>query len=120
MFVIQIVGGTQVRTEEPVGTIGSDPASLVAVPRDAHLAPQHAVIRQVGGRWVIESQGEGLIRIGSGVPTKLGWLSRGDSIKLSETGPELLFESLATGTPADRPPPLANRAPNYPEVGSKP
>ena len=79
MVVIQIVGGTEIRAGNPVVTIGSDPGSMVAFPRDARVQPQHAVIRQVAGRWLIESQGAGLIRVGNGVPTKMGWLSRGDS-----------------------------------------
>jgi hypothetical protein len=96
MIVIQIVGGTEIRAGKPVVTIGSDPGSMVAFPRDARVQPQHAVIRQVAGRWLIESQGEGLIRVGSGVPTKMGWLNRGDSIKLSDDGPELVFDPPAT------------------------
>jgi hypothetical protein len=92
MIVIQIVGGTEVRAGKDVVTIGSDPGSMVAFPRDARVYPQHAVIRQVAGRWLVESQGEGLIRVGNGVPTKMGWLNRGDSIKLSDDGPELVFD----------------------------
>lgn len=92
MVVIQIVGGTQVRAGQPVVTIGSAADSQVAFPRDDRVEPQHAVIRQVAGRWLIESRGDALIRIGTGVPTKMGWLTRGESIKLSESGPELIFD----------------------------
>jgi hypothetical protein len=92
MVVIQIVGGSQIRAGEPVVTIGSAADSHVAFLRDVRVAPQHAVIRQVAGRWLIESQGDGLICIGSGVPTKMGWLTGGEIIKLSASGPELIFD----------------------------
>src|SRR6516164_8545548 len=92
MIVIQIVGGNEVRAGKDLVTIGSDPGSVIAFPKDARVHPQHAVIRQVAGRWLVESQGEGLIRVGNGVPTKMGWLNRGDSIKLSDDGPELVFD----------------------------
>ncbi|MFN0055064.1 MAG: hypothetical protein ACKV0T_23065 [Planctomycetales bacterium] len=91
MPVIQIVGGTRVQIEAEGVTIGSDSATGIAFPADPRLEPHHAVIRQVAGRWLIEAQGTRLFQIGSGVPTRMAWLSSGDCIKLSQEGPELIF-----------------------------
>jgi hypothetical protein len=119
MIVIQIVGGNEVRAGKDLVTIGSDPGSVIAFPKDARVHPQHAVIRQVAGRWLVESQGEGLIRVGNGVPTKMGWLNRGDSIKLSDDGPELVFDppagaAVGVAGPAARDEEIAERRPIAP------
>ena len=72
--------------------IGRDPDNQVALPNDARLAPLHAVIRHVNGRWIVESRDGGPIRVGNGRPTQFAWLNPGDVIHLTESGPQLVFE----------------------------
>ncbi len=72
--------------------IGRDPDNQVALPNDARLAPLHAVIRHVNGRWIVESREGGPIRVGNGRPTQFAWLNPGDVIHLTESGPQLVFE----------------------------
>jgi pSer/pThr/pTyr-binding forkhead associated (FHA) protein len=92
--------------------IGRDPDNQVALPDDSRLAPLHAVMRCVNGRWIIESKDGGPIRIGNGRPSRFAWLNPGDVIHLTETGPELLFEpsNVSLSPPgADRTkPPISN------------
>ena len=72
--------------------IGRDPDNQVALPNDARLAPLHAVIRHVNGRWIVESRDGGPIRVGNGRPAQFAWLNPGDVIHLTESGPQLVFE----------------------------
>ncbi len=78
--------------------IGRDPDNQVAFPNDSRLALQHAILRCVNGRWIVESRDGGPIRIGNGRPSKFAWLNPGDVIHLTETGPELIFEPCSDGT----------------------
>ncbi len=81
--------------------IGRDPDNQVALPNDARLAPLHAVLRHVNGRWIVESRDGGPIRVGNGRPTQFAWLNPGDVIHLTESGPQLVFEpaSQESGAP---------------------
>jgi pSer/pThr/pTyr-binding forkhead associated (FHA) protein len=72
--------------------IGRDPDNQVALPNDPRLAPLHAIIRHVNGRWIVESREGGPIRVGNGRPTQFAWLNPGDVIHLTESGPQLVFE----------------------------
>jgi hypothetical protein len=76
--------------------IGRAPENQIALPNDARLKDVHAVLRSVNGRWIIECRDGAQVRIGSGRPVQFGWLSAGDVIHLTESGPELVFEP-ATG-----------------------
>lgn len=80
--------------------IGRDPDNQVALPNDARLAPLHAIIRHVNGRWIVESRDGGPIRVGNGRPTQFAWLNPGDVIHLTESGPQLVFEASANQSSA--------------------
>jgi len=71
MIVIQIVAGARFAQETRWSRLAAIRVDG-CLPRERAVQPQHAVIRQVAGRWLIESQGAGLIRVGNGVPTKDG------------------------------------------------
>ncbi len=75
--------------------IGRSPSARLSLP-DTRLADQHAILRLVAGRWLIEAQGDGVIRVGDGRPTKVAWLNPGDVIHLTETGPSLTFAPTAS------------------------
>lgn len=97
--------------------IGRDPENQIALRDDLRLAPRHAVLRCVNGRWIVESRDGGLISVGSGRPTQFAWLNPGDVIHLTASGPELVFEPISDSTlnspPRSRgtPPPSKASAP---------
>ncbi len=72
--------------------IGRGSACPIRLPDAAHLREDHARLRKVGDRWMVESRGDWTIRVGDDAPAKFGWLKVGDVIRLSQDGPELVFE----------------------------
>ena len=46
------------------------------------VRPQHARVRKVANRWMLESAGEWLVQAGSSPPGKTCWLHPGDVIRL--------------------------------------
>lgn len=101
--------------------IGRDPENQVALPNDSRLAPMHAILRNVNGRWIIESHEGGPIRIGNGRPSRFAWLNPGDVIHLTETGPELIFESQDGGVSVVNPQTLPVKlSPGSPVAASAP
>ena len=72
--------------------IGGSSENQIAFPNDPRVKPLHAVLRCVNGRWIVEAKDGGPIRIGSGRPTQFAWVNSGDVIRLTETGPDLVFE----------------------------
>lgn len=81
--------------------IGRSPSVQLSLPGDDRLADRHAVLRQVGARWLIEAEGDAAIRVGDGRPTKVAWLNPGDVIHLTESGPTMTFSP--NGAPAPAP-----------------
>ena len=90
-FILQLPSGKRIALLADAASIGRDPACDVALPRAAQVEPRHARIRKVANRWMIESEGDWLLQVGSGVPGRKLWLIPGEVIRLSETGPELVF-----------------------------
>jgi len=70
--------------------IGRDPACTISLPDDIRLSARHAALRQVGGRWLIEARADAMLQVGNSAPSRLGWLSDGDVVRLTPNGPELL------------------------------
>jgi hypothetical protein len=89
---IRISGEREIVVEGDTISVGRDPACSVALPGDERIEPLHAVIRRVAGRWVVEARGNGLIQVGDGRPTQMGWLGPGDLIRLTASGPDLIFD----------------------------
>jgi len=105
---IQIAGQPVSRLEGESHSIGSDARCAIRV-AGSDVAPRHALLRRVAGRWLVEAAGDQLIRIGEGRPTRLAWLNPGDEIYVSTDGPPLVFEPADTSAPA-RTLPAANAA----------
>lgn len=95
--------------------IGSATDNLIALPGDARLAPRHAVLKSVNGRWILEVLDGCPVRIGDGRPVRFAWLNSGDVIHLTETGPELQFEAPPSSSPQ-----VAATAPASPPVTATP
>ena len=97
--------------------IGRDAACVIALPDDDRLAARHAALRQVGGRWLIEARADSLLQVGGAAPSRLGWLTDGDVIRLTPNGPELIVNP-------PTPPPVVTggspvtRAPGEPPVAT--
>ncbi|MGA2067514.1 MAG: FHA domain-containing protein [Thermoguttaceae bacterium] len=114
-FILQLPSGKRMALPADAATIGQDPACDVALPRQSQVQPRHARIRKVANKWMIESAGDWLLQVGAGVPGRKLWLNPGEVIRLSETGPELVFYtdpglSVADSGPSVRPEPLADTA----------
>lgn len=67
-------------------TLGSNPACTVYLPASDQIRSNHAVIRLIDGRWIMETQeAESFFVNGSG-QKKAHWLTSGNVIRLSEDG----------------------------------
>jgi hypothetical protein len=60
------------------------------------LAPRHAKITEVAGRWLLESLGDWLLKVGDDEPSRKNWLKSGDMIYLSPSGPGIEFRVTST------------------------
>ncbi len=91
-FRVATEAGAIIEIEGTSAVIGRDRFCAIAFPDDERLCGQHATIKRVAGRWMIESQGDHLLTAGKAPPARVHWLQPGDSIGLTETGPKLVFE----------------------------
>ena len=86
----QLPDGRRVDCHDDVILIGADAHCHVAV--DGCPRPCHARVSRVAGRWFIESLGDWLLQVADQPPARKSWLLAGQPIRLSETGPELIFQ----------------------------
>ncbi len=67
----------------------------------AELRPQHAKIRKLANRWMVESLGDWPVQSGENEPGKRCWLKSGEHVTLTPDGPALVFQpSEETAQPA--------------------
>lgn len=115
-IVLQLPSDQEVTLDSSSAVIGRDSGCQVVL-NDNRVQPIHATIKKVANRWLIQSEGEWLLRVGNGVPGGKCWLTTGDRIFLSESGPSVVFlhtdiKTASTRTPAavslgaDGPPPV--------------
>src|SRR5579872_3809126 len=90
-ITVSVVGGLSFSIDAESATIGSDPSCTIRLD-DPRVRPHHALLRYLGGRWMIESQGGDELRIGAEPPAKIKWLRPGDTVELTASGPQLVFE----------------------------
>jgi hypothetical protein len=107
---LEIDEGFVVEFEDDTVTIGTDPACNIPYPPGGGIAPKHAVIRRIAGRWIIEAREADSIQVGDDAPTRMHWLTGGDVIRLTDAGPVITFEPAATATKTL--PPLRDSAPS--------
>jgi hypothetical protein len=89
---LEIDGQAVIEFEEENIVLGSDPACTVPFPASAGLAPKHAVIRKIAGRWIVEVRGGDTIQVGDAEPARMHWLNPGDIIRMTDGGPTVQFE----------------------------
>jgi len=92
MAVIAMPSGERHNVEKSFIVIGSDPDCDIIFSEVSGLRGQHAIIRKVANRWLVESQGDWAIQVESMEPAKMCWVSPGNRIRLSPDGPRLVFE----------------------------
>src|SRR5689334_18330518 len=91
-IVIQLPSGERREIRHDPITIGRGPNCHVSLPGEGRLKDEHARLRRIAGRWLVESLGDWPIQAGNGTPSRLSWLNVGDVIRLAQGGPELIFE----------------------------
>ena len=64
------------------------------------LAPRHARVTEIAGRWLLESLGDWLLKVGNSKPSRKHWLTSGDRIYLAPSGPSIVFQIVASPSPA--------------------
>ena len=72
-------------------SIGSSAMCDFEIPPAFGIQRQHARIRRVSSRWLLESLGDWLLHVGQADPSHRHWLESGDQINLTERGPILHF-----------------------------
>lgn len=90
--MLAVTGRTPVAISEDHIPIGSDPCCAIVFPDAVDIKPIHAVIKEISGRWLVESCDTDLIRVGNSEPGRRHWLKPGDVIQLSADGPTITFE----------------------------
>lgn len=83
--------------------IGRAVGNEISLPHDPQLKPLHATLKRVHDRWIIESAAGVVVRVGGGRSVRFAWLQPGDTIRLTNTGPEIAFD-FAPGTVMPTPP----------------
>lgn len=99
-FHIEMPDGNKIIVDGVAARIGRDPNCHIAFPNEAALHPTHARIRRVGNKWLIQTEGDWEIQVGSAAPGRMSWLSQGDIIYLTPSGPMVIFHE---GIPLSKP-----------------
>ncbi len=98
--ILRLPNGDDVIIERNQILIGESPDCQV---RLRGLAPQHAKITNVAGRWLLESQGDWAIKRGNDKPSRKSWLESGDMIHLTPSGPSILFQAIPSSPATEIP-----------------
>ena len=91
-ITIRLPSGERRASSQERILIGRGARCPICIPDAGHLQDEHALLRKIADRWLVESRGNWLIRVGDAAPAKYGWLKTGDVIRLSQFGPDLVFE----------------------------
>ena len=98
-ITLQLPSGDIVSADRPQAVIGSDPTCDVVV---VGLQPQHATIRKIANRWMVESCGDWQIRVGDDAPGRKCWIEAGSPIHMD--GLEITFMPDMSDARATEPP----------------
>lgn len=99
---IQLSSGQNVEFDSPSATVGTDPSCDIVVPEQEGLHARHATIKRIVNRWMIESEGDWPLQVGQEVPGRKAWLEPGDVIRLTESGPSIVFQPAVESFAASR------------------
>ena len=101
---VQISNGQLIEIAGDKATVGSNPRCDIVIPDDPRIPDEHAIIKSVSGRWMVESLTDLHVSITGGTAAKICWLKPGDCIKLTPHGPELIFDPSEQPAVTDVPP----------------
>ena len=73
-------------------SLGSDPGCQVSFADIEEIKPNHAVIREIGGKWLIEAREAESLIVGDAKPARVHYLKPGDVIRLTENSPPVTFQ----------------------------
>ena len=114
-----LINGQTQRFDAETISVGRGGDNTISLPDDERLAPVHAVLRVVAGRWIVESKDGGPVQVGNGRPTRFAWIGPGDVIRLSDSGPEIVFDpGGARPLPSVIPAVASHVVPTQPDVGA--
>lgn len=88
---VQTPDGRSFHIDGNIAVIGRDPRCEISLPGEDSLHARHATIKRVANKWMIQSEGDWLLRVGEGVPGRKSWLTPNDVIHLTEMGVRLIF-----------------------------
>ncbi|QDT92512.1 FHA domain-containing protein [Gimesia algae] len=91
MPVVRLSDGEQISFTGNKATIGSNSNCTIVIRDDPRIANRHAVIKNIAGRWLVESTSETLLSANDSEPNRLCWIKSNDQIKLTQDGPEIVF-----------------------------
>ena len=89
---LAISGRSPVSVSDDHISIGSDPCCSIVLSDAADVKPIHAVIKEISGRWLVESCDTDLLRVGGSEPGRRHWLKPGDVIELTQNGVKVTFQ----------------------------
>lgn len=89
-----LAGRSPIELDDEYITLGSDPYSTVCFTDVPQVKSRHATIRLLDGRWIIEAAEAESLTIGASGAKRAHWISSGDVVSLSSTGPSMIVEVL--------------------------
>jgi hypothetical protein len=133
-ITLAIHGRPPITVGEEEISLGSDPNCLVSFTGVEEIKPHHAVIREIGGKWLIEARDADSLIVGNAKPGRVHYLKPGDVIHLTENSPPVTFQPADNFLPVsdgpdarsmsllldddDLPLPGPNRTPRKPPSGT--
>ena len=93
-ITLAIHGRPPITVGEEEISLGSDPSCQVSFTDIDEIKPNHAVIREIGGKWLIEAREADSLIVGNAKPARIHYLKPGDVIRLTENSPPVTFEPI--------------------------
>ncbi len=93
-ITLAIQGRPPITVGEEEISLGSDPNCQVSFAGVEEIKPNHAVIREIGGKWLIEARDADSLIVGNAKPARIHYLKPGDVIRLTENSPPVTFEPI--------------------------
>ena len=93
-ITLAIHGRPPITVGEEEISLGSDPNCLVSFTDVEEIKPNHAVIREIGGKWLIEAREADSLIVGDAKPARVHYLKPGDVIRLTENSPPVTFQPI--------------------------
>ncbi len=93
-ITLAVHGRTPITVGDEEISLGSDPGCQVSFADVDEIKPNHAVIREIGGKWLIEAREAESLVVGDAKPARIHYLKPGDVIRLTENSPPVTFQPI--------------------------